>query len=967
MADNGKPWRFRCGLHWLAAVLWLSLLTACGGAEDAPPPKADSETASLQRLELSPAAASLALGTELSLRATGLYSDGSRRDLSDSVVWRSEDATALSVLPGGRIRALSAARTRILASLGDLHAAASVEVTAATLQRLDIEPAAPRLAKGSQRQLAIFGLFSDGSRQALTDQVAWTSLAPTLFTVSAAGRLSALAVGTGALRAELDGVSAQTEVTVSNADLTALRVSPASIELPAGREIGLRVDGLYSDGSQQDLTGQAVWRIDAPSVATVDGDRLRGLASGNATLRAEVGGLRMEAPVRVTDAVLGRLELDLGETDLPLGLRRPLRALGHFSDGSLRDLTAEVIWRSGDDGRLAIANAAGREGLATALAAGAVTVTAALDGIEAQAVLNISAAILQALELEPVAPRLAAGTGLRMQALGRYSDGSLKALGERVSWSSDDPAIAAVANASGQAGQVQGLAAGDTRIRVQLDGVTASVPLSVTAASLEVITLAPAEVTLASGERLRLQAVGGFSDGSSQPLGAMVRWESASADVVSIDESGELLALRPGEARISASLGGVVGSIPVRVSAATLVGLEITPASPRLASGTALRPGAVAVYSDDSRRDVTAQAVWTSANPAVLEVNNGGAIRVRAGAVGAARLMASFGGLERAVTVTVSDATVSGLRITAPATTLASGERMQLLAVADFSDGSSQTLAQEVVWSSSDPALASVGNTADSRGVVVAASDGAGSVRIRAEYGGFSAEQLLDITLEPQRPVSLVVLPGPNVLRNDGLDSSRITLRLRAADATATVADGTLVTVDVSQDGQVLYSTTLSSSGGEAGFDFTTAASGLLLIEARVVGSEVAGRGLLYAGAQPLVVVTPAAFADAERVDGVVPSGARFGFFLFNTSNRPIPLRGFLLENGGAALLSITDSAELNGGWLAGGMQFGIVATLNEAIADQGIRASYWLVDPSNGQDVYFNVLYSNPQAGGGP
>ena len=311
--------------------------------------------------------------------------------------------------------------------------------------------------------------------------------------------------------------------------------------------------------------------------------------------------------------------------------------------------------------------------------------------------------------------------------------------------------------------------------------------------------------------------------------------------------------------------------------------------------------------------------------------------------------------------VEVSGASASGLRITAPVTMLASGESVRLSAIADFSDGSSQLLEHDVVWSSSDPALASVGNTADSRGRVVAASDRAGSVRIRAEYAGLSTEQLLDITFEPQRPVSLVVLPSPNLLRNDGLDSSRITLRLQAAGATAAVADGTLVAVTVSQDGQTLFSTTVSTSGGEAGFDFTTTASGLLLIEAQVAGGEVVGRGLLYASGQPLVVVIPAAFADAERIDGVVQAGARFGFFLFNTSNRPIPLQGFVLENGGTVLLAISDSAQLNGGWLAGGMQLGFVVTLGEAVVDQGLGAYYLLLEPSSGQPARFGVTFSTP------
>lgn len=951
---------FRRTLLRLFGLLGLFLLVACGQSGSSSP--AIVEPTRLTDLEISPASPNLAAGTALTLQATGLYSDGSHRELDHRVSWESSAPSVATVAGDGRVSGLSAGQTAIRASLDGLSTTVTLRITAATLDQLVIEPPAPRLAKGTQLAATAFGLFSDGSRQVLTDQVSWISLADSLFSVATDGRLTALAAGSGELQASLGGLTRRVTVEVSEAELTALHAIPAAATLPAGTALTLRLEGLYSDGGRQALTTLDSWQSDAPAIASVYGDTLRGLTPGNATLHATYGGLSLDLPVQVTNAVLTRIELDVGDDTLPAGLQRTLRALGHFSDGGLQDITAAVTWHSTDESRLLVTNAAGHEGLATALAAGSVTISATLGEVVAQATLAISPASLQTLELEPSNPRLAAGTGLSLHAFGRYADGSLQELTQQVVWSSDDPAIAGVGNDAGQAGVVTGLVAGETTLRARLGEIAAGVPLQVSAAQLAAITIEPAEVVLASGGRLDLHAVGSFSDGSTQLLGEAVRWESVATEIASVDDDGRVHALAAGSGRIIASLNGVAGSIPLTVTDAVLQTLEIDSPATTLADGTEIDFHALAVYSDGSRRDVTAQTVWSSEDPAVLQIDNDPAGAARAVAQGSTAVLAHFGGLQQRLPVTVSAAVLSALRIDPAVNGLASGESVRLSAIADFSDGSHQTLERGVVWRSSDPDLASVSNSDDSRGLVTAAGDRGGDVAISAEYGGLSASQTLTISLDPQRPVSLVVLPDPNLLHNDDLDTSRISLRLQAADPTATVSDGTLVSVVVSQDGQTLFTTTVTTSGGEAVFDFTTTVRGLLLVEATVSGSTVSGRGLIYASDQPLEVVAPAAFADAQRSDGVVQAGARFGFFLFNTSNRPIPLHAFSLTNGSSTLLSINDPTELNNGWLDGGMQLGFVVTLGEALPDQGLRASFILADPANDQAASLSVVYSQPQ-----
>ena len=921
-------------------------------------------TVNLQRLELSPARIELAAGTRLKAQVTGLYSDGSRRDLADEVTWSSADTGLLDVDGGGLLRALKAGSTRLRARLGELQAETPVQVSAARLEGIEITPDILQLPAGSTQQVSAIGLFGDGSRQSLADQVSWSSTDTSLLTVTATGHVQALKPGSAVLRASLNGVFGQVTVSISDAELTALRITPANLRLPAGTDRSLALVGLYGDGSQRDVTAQAQWQSSDAQVVALSGRELSALQPGEAVVRATLAGVSAELPVSVSDAELLSLELGLGEGDLPAGLTRSLRAIGHFSDGRLQDLSRRVVWRSSDETVLAVANAAGREGLATALATGTAMVQASLGEVSVEVALQVSDALLQSLEVEPVAVRLAAGTQRPLTVLGRYSDGGVRDLTDRVSWSSDAPATATALNGGERPGLLRGLVEGQSVIRARLGELVVQVPVTVSAATLLAIDIVPSTISLAAGSSLSLRAVGSFSDGSTQTLKDGVNWESAETRIASVDSAGNLLALVAGDGRVSASFSGVTGSVPLRVTPAILQALEISPATAQLASGTSRYFSVQGRYSDGSRQDVSSQVVWDSDDVQLLSVSNDGphAGQVQAGRPGSTQLRARLDGLEARAAVTVTAAELTGLRIETPAVSLSSGEALSLNVIGAYSDGSSQPLDAGVVWRSDDPALASVGNSAATRGRVQAGDARGGEVRISASYGGFTVTQALTITLDPLRPVSLVVLPGPNVLRNDNIDSSRIRVRLLAADASRSVADGTLVDVDVLQDGQSLYSTTVASSDGEAVLDFTTAATGLLRVEARVQGSEVSGRGQLYAGDNTLAVVLPAAFANLSLSGGVVPAGARFGFFLFNTSNRAFPLDAFVFRNGSRVLAEVTDSATLNGNVLPGGEKLGLVIEFSAEEADQGLNATYYLRDPSTGQGQSYSVVYSQPQ-----
>ena len=288
-------------------------------------------------------------------------------------------------------------------------------------------------------------------------------------------------------------------------------------------------------------------------------------------------------------------------------------------------------------------------------------------------------------------------------------------------------------------------------------------------------------------------------------------------------------------------------------------------------------------------------------------------------------------------TVSVSNAALTGLRIVASKTTLDSAETLLLTAIGDFSDGSNQDLTSKVVWGSDTPGLASVSNSDTNRGKVIAGVDVSGLAVITANYGAYTPSLNLTINDTPQRPVSLVLIASPNVIRNDGIDNSNMEIRVQAASPGATVADGTVISVQVMQNGSPLSSENLVTSNGIASTNITSTDTGLLQIQASIA-SSLLGSTALYVSPTIYDVIAGAAFADAPTAGTLVLAGARFGVFMFNLSNRDFPLQRYELRNGADILFSTTDPLALSGNVLAGGLKTGIIVTISTDVTDHGSK-----------------------------
>jgi len=258
--------------------------------------------------------------------------------------------------------------------------------------------------------------------------------------------------------------------------LSSIAVTPAATSVAAGGTTQFIATAQYSDGSKQDVSTSASWSSSNTQVATVNASGLAStLLAGSTTISASESGISGSAPLTVTAATLVSISVTPATASLVAGTTQQYTATGVYTDHSTQNLSASVTWTSGNPAVASISNAAGSNGLATALGSGSATVTAALNGISSAAVnLTVTPATLVSLVVTPGSPSIAVGATQQFTATGRYSDQSTKDLTSSVSWSSANTAVASISNTAASAGLATSLAPGRTAVTASLSGITSS-------------------------------------------------------------------------------------------------------------------------------------------------------------------------------------------------------------------------------------------------------------------------------------------------------------------------------------------------------------------------------------------------------------------------------------------------------------------------------------------------------------
>jgi hypothetical protein len=796
----------------------------------------------LVSIAVSPQSPSIALGTTHQFSATGTYTNGSTQVITSSVAWWSSALAVATIGSNGVAQSAGVGTTTIMAVSGNISGTASLTVTPAALVSITVTPVNPTMPKGASQQLAATGTYTNGSTQDLTSLVLWTSSNISVATISSTGNAAALSTGTAQITATYPQATifGQSTITVGPAALVSIAVTPANPSIALGTKQQFAAIGTYTDGSTQDLTTSASWSSSVVGIAMINSSgQATSEAIGTTTISATSGSMSGSTILTVTQAALHSIAVTPAIPSVPAGETQQFTATGTFTDGTIQDITNTVSWSSSDLTVATVSMTSPTSGLAQALAVGTTTIAASAAGTSGSTTLTVTPAVIISIAVTPSPLSFAKGTAQQLSATATYSDQTTRDVTSSTTWSSANNAIVTVSSL-GLATAVQ---VGNSTITATSSGITESTSVQISPAVLVSISVAPSVAPIPLGTTQQFSATGNYSDGSTQDLTGSVQWTSSDSTVATISmaqaTAGLATSTGTGSTTITASSGSTSGTAALTVTPAALATIAVTPSAPTIALGQSQQFRATGTYTDQSTKDITTNASWSTSNAlvAIISNNTGSNGLATSSGVGSATITATMGSVSATTTLTVGAPQLISITITPANPAIPLGGVQQFTATGTYTDNSTRDLTNSVVWLSSNTVVAAINPSG------YASTIGQGSTTISANSGTVSGSTTLTVSA----PVVTAILISPS--------NPSITLGAsQQFTATATYSDST--TRDVT--GSAIWSSTNPSVAtvSSAGVATTSAAQGTTTINATL--GTVSGTTTLMVTAPVLVSITVA-------------------------------------------------------------------------------------------------------------
>ncbi|MCQ9091134.1 beta strand repeat-containing protein [Vibrio alginolyticus] len=781
--------------------------------------------ATITAIQVEPAIASTPAGLTKSFTATALLSDDTTQNVTTdpSLSWTSSNSAIATISNGSSNKGEALGETvgtvTITATFevsgGLEQGTATLNVTDAIVMALQVSPKTEETIKGLSVSFTAIATLSDSRTVDVTNNSAlsWSSSDEGIASITSGLTGGGNGVATGVSLGEVtikaygtnNGQPFEDTATlkVIEADVLSIEVSPTTESTPIGLTKSFTANAKLSNNKTVDITNNAAlsWTSSQPSIATITSNQIqgngvaKGVALGQTTITATgwIDGTKFEdtATLDVTDAVIDELRIEPKEVETPLGLTQQFTATAYFSDDvTTQDVTHEsgLSWSSDNLNFVTIVSDptdTSRNGLATAVGKGAVTITASgynSEGTEvkATATMTVTDAVINRLQITPARTSTPIGLTKAFTATGYFSDGiQNKDVTDDVSWTSSDTDVATVLSSqtSGN-GVATGVSLGSVLIKASLNAdVDATAALMVTPATpTGVLQITPTSQTIPNGTQTQpYEARAMMSDGSSPPVTDDMDWSIAVGDaaVATITTGrpggGNAIAtgLSVGEATINVTgtIHGtnVSGTATVIVSDAVATELVIEPDTEvTLAEGDEKQYAAKLILSDGTSTPVTSDArtSWQTTSPAA-SVTSDGLVRGVDSSVDSGTLSVRVGGtyngrfLKAAAPLVVTPAVVESMTISPTDAEIPLNTNQDFTVKATLSDGRTDvdvTKWASTVWQSSNPSVATVisdntpGGDTSLNGRATGVTESATPVQITATNNGHTVSANLTVT-----------------------------------------------------------------------------------------------------------------------------------------------------------------------------------------------------------------------------
>lgn len=490
------------------------------------------------------------------------------------------------------------------------------------------------------------------------------------------------------------------------------------------------------------------------------------------------------------------------------GQPQPLIASTDVAGGAAKTVT----WTSSDP-TVAQVVASGQSATVAAIRPGVayVIATATADASKRDSSrVTVTAGTIASISISAPATSIIAFSTLQVVAVAKDASGNTVS-GATPTWTSSDPAIAAVA----ATGLVTGKSPGTVNITASLGTVTSNaISLTVTNPAVANITVTAASSTVIAFGTLQVQATVKDANGNSL-AGVPLTWASSAPAVATVSGTGLVTGKRPGGFSVTASFGDAVSNaLALSVVNPSIASITLSAGTTTLVTSTTLQ--VQAVVRDGAGNILNGVDLAWDATPAVVAtVSNTGL--VTGNVAGQVNITAAAGSItSNVLTLTVVSGPVATITVTPASPTVAVGSTQQFSAVGR--DGGGNIVGITPVWT-----VTPGGGTINASTGLFTANGTAGSYTVTASSGGRTGTATVTVTAGPF--ASILVTPNSASLQLGTTQQFTATGKDAGGNTVAIPPPAVVWSVNMGGVGTI-NSSGLYSAGSGAGSAIITAAGG---------------------------------------------------------------------------------------------------------------------------------------------
>ncbi|WP_240338295.1 Ig-like domain-containing protein [Peribacillus alkalitolerans] len=245
--------------------------------------------AGVQKVTASVKEVELEVGETASVDLVATLSNNTKKDVTSQAFWTTDNSQVAEV-DGGEIEGISVGEATITAFYQGYEVIINVNITeldeeVKEVESLQITDKNVKLLVNEEKILNVFALYTDGTREEVSDQVTWLSSKSSVIEVED-GILVANKLGSATITASYEGIETTIKAEViKDKKIKTLKASTTKVTLKREAETEITLIAYYTDGSKRDVTTLADWKVTKSGIITVeDGVIQAGKKKGTTTI-----------------------------------------------------------------------------------------------------------------------------------------------------------------------------------------------------------------------------------------------------------------------------------------------------------------------------------------------------------------------------------------------------------------------------------------------------------------------------------------------------------------------------------------------------------------------------------------------------------------------------------------------------------------------------------------------------------